>query len=113
MTTVPYPGVGGQLSYRREPEGGLAERPNYFTARIRGPELALQGETHAEHAEIDQRFLNYQVASNEAWNYRMRQIHGEAHLRIDSARAASPPKPVYVPSFSPSADGPPSPLTYM
>eukprot|EP01064_Diplonema_japonicum_P026607 TRINITY_DN38081_c0_g1_i1.p1 TRINITY_DN38081_c0_g1~~TRINITY_DN38081_c0_g1_i1.p1 ORF type:complete len:131 (+),score=31.39 TRINITY_DN38081_c0_g1_i1:53-394(+) len=113
MTTVPYSGPAGQLSYRREAEGGLAERPDFFRARIRDPELQLKAETHAAHSNIDNTFLASQVASNEAWSHRMRQIHGEAHHRIDAVRAVSPPKPTYVASYSPTQNGPPSPLTYM
>ncbi|KAJ9465649.1 hypothetical protein DIPPA_02210 [Diplonema papillatum] len=115
MTTVPYSGAAGQLSYRRELNGGLAERPNYFVARTRAIELNLLAEHHAAQKRIDEAHFVAQNASSSAWTTQMRSIHFDAHARIDADRAErmTAPKPVYVPSYSPCNDGPPAPVSYM
>ena len=113
MSTVPYSGAAGQLSYRREIEGGEATHPNYFRARMGDEELRLSAENHTRHSQLDAAHFASQQQSEDVWTHRMRAMHQPLHNRITDERAVYVAPAPYPQSYSPCRDGPRAPNSYM
>eukprot|EP01060_Flectonema_neradi_P033931 TRINITY_DN5813_c0_g2_i1.p1 TRINITY_DN5813_c0_g2~~TRINITY_DN5813_c0_g2_i1.p1 ORF type:complete len:114 (+),score=12.97 TRINITY_DN5813_c0_g2_i1:55-396(+) len=113
MTTVPYSGAAGQVSYLREVGDGQAMHPNYFKARMGEEELRLSAEHHNRHAQLDAAHFANQQQSEDVWTQRMRAMHQPLHDKINDERATYVPPAPYTHSYSPCRDGPRAPKSYM